>query len=222
MLNKARTVVAAGCVALLGCVVLLWVRSYRTLDCLNIVWRSGQHGPVRREVAAGPCSNYGAIGIGGVSRWAEDPRGMPQVPDGWEAWRDASPAVAPSAPAVQRPGVDVEALGFSLTWSPQAVPSPITGPNEDADWDKIRAGILPREHTTMHQVTFWVGAPDWAAFALLSLIPLLWLRRFTRERWRRQRRRVGLCESCGYDLRGTRGQCPECGTTMAREAPRAR
>jgi uncharacterized repeat protein (TIGR04138 family) len=32
---------------------------------------------------------------------------------------------------------------------------------------------------------------------------------------RRQRRRSGLCEFCGYDLRGTRERCPECGKVTA-------
>ena len=48
-------------------------------------------------------------------------------------------------------------------------------------------------------------APVWCA------IPFIW-RNFAS----RQRRRSGLCASCGYDLRATPERCPECGTIPAR------
>jgi hypothetical protein len=50
------------------------------------------------------------------------------------------------------------------------------------------------------------------AVALLAIAPLLWLRRFLAANAKRNRRWRGQCESCGYDLRGSSENCPECGT----------
>jgi hypothetical protein len=53
------------------------------------------------------------------------------------------------------------------------------------------------------------SVPHWSLALVLGVLPAAWL-----WRWRvlRRRARVGLCKSCGYDVRATPGRCPECGT----------
>jgi hypothetical protein len=34
----------------------------------------------------------------------------------------------------------------------------------------------------------------------------------------RRRRKAGLCSTCGYDLRASKWQCPECGAAVERRA----
>jgi hypothetical protein len=51
-------------------------------------------------------------------------------------------------------------------------------------------------------------APLWALAGASAILPALFARRWQRGR---KDRRVGLCPSCGYDLRATPGRCPECG-----------
>jgi hypothetical protein len=50
--------------------------------------------------------------------------------------------------------------------------------------------------------------PYWFAALATTILPGLWALRW----WgRRHARVVGLCRSCGYDLRATPDRCPECG-----------
>jgi hypothetical protein len=51
-------------------------------------------------------------------------------------------------------------------------------------------------------------APLWEIALCLTLLPLIWIIFAIR---RRKRQRTGLCPICGYDLRATPTQCPECG-----------
>ena len=53
-----------------------------------------------------------------------------------------------------------------------------------------------------------VKFPHWLPAALTAAAPLLWLRRYGRDR---RRVTLGLCPTCGYDLRASPTRCPECG-----------
>jgi hypothetical protein len=61
--------------------------------------------------------------------------------------------------------------------------------------------------------TAWT-APYWALVTLFA-IPVVW--RAGRVVAAKRQRDAGLCPTCGYDLRATPDQCPECGTRFLRQ-----
>jgi hypothetical protein len=50
--------------------------------------------------------------------------------------------------------------------------------------------------------------PYWMPVAVFAALPVS---RYWRKARRQRRQELGLCVSCGYDLRATAGRCPECG-----------
>lgn len=57
----------------------------------------------------------------------------------------------------------------------------------------------------------WIPRLKWL-FSILGLILFATGGQMARKEWRQYRRRkLGLCLACGYDLRGSSNQCPECG-----------
>jgi hypothetical protein len=58
-----------------------------------------------------------------------------------------------------------------------------------------------------------VLVPCWLAAFVCAILPAVWVDRRRRRRNARRRRDAGLCAKCGYDLRGSPGRCPECGTS---------
>ncbi|MGA2584176.1 MAG: hypothetical protein ABSG31_12935 [Tepidisphaeraceae bacterium] len=51
--------------------------------------------------------------------------------------------------------------------------------------------------------------PLWLVLTMTAILPISEARRFARAP---RQSRKGLCPQCGYDLRATPNQCPECGT----------
>jgi hypothetical protein len=56
-----------------------------------------------------------------------------------------------------------------------------------------------------------ISVPFWFVMLLATPGPVALWRRHQRQKERHARRLRGQCASCGYDLRGSRGACPECG-----------
>jgi hypothetical protein len=76
-------------------------------------------------------------------------------------------------------------------------------------FDSSDAGFGPPSNIWRKQLAF----PYWFLITILA-IPALAVARSERRRYLRGR--VGICPSCGYDLRATPDRCPECGATLAK------
>lgn len=87
--------------------------------------------------------------------------------------------------------------------------------NARPQWRRVAIEVGPRDLS--ESTVLWSGYAHNAAAALVAAMALYssaWvLRAATWLATLRSRRRLsrGLCVECGYDLRGTRGRCPECG-----------
>ena len=53
-----------------------------------------------------------------------------------------------------------------------------------------------------------IGVSHWLLALVMLVPPALWLNRFRKSR---RARKLGLCPTCGYDLRASPQRCPECG-----------
>jgi hypothetical protein len=86
----------------------------------------------------------------------------------------------------------------------------------DASWQRGGFAWHGRRNVRLGVRYGFAVAPFWGVAAATAVLPLGW----TALRWRsrvrgRRRMRLGLCPTCGYDVRATPERCPECGTHTA-------
>ena len=105
-------------------------------------------------------------------------------------------------------GANSEAGRVVLVWSGGRLPplgfDAYSGSHQSPIWHHVKHLVVFRAFDSGGN-SWAVQFPHWAAIAAM-IGTTLWLRRRHRNK-----RRDGLCPTCGYDLRATPDQCPECG-----------
>ena len=84
-------------------------------------------------------------------------------------------------------------------------------------WERFGICLLKDHYSDLNpdNVCSGVRLPLWIFTLPAFVLLMFWMSRFL---VRMNRRRNNRCVVCGYDLRGSSGRCPECGTSVANEA----
>lgn len=185
------TVAAAASILFSVAVTAMWVRSYFVYDYVVRI----------REVSWHFSSCWGRVTVHvGWLRGSID-----QKDESFRYYQPYPPRPVARLRGPESAGVthNWRALGFRFRRAVPAAATPQSGGRGTAD----------------HNIS--VGVPYWFLVLLTGAPPGWWFRRRWHERRRERRRRLGQCEHCGYDLRGSPQRCPECGLALAPVSPRA-
>lgn len=176
----------------------MWGRSHWKVDRAGRGWQS-QDGDTRRYRDI-----YGWSAKGGVliqihdtwnPSWAHETRFF-HVTDGMMMY----PYVSGEAPGVPHTYYSGWGFGYSRVEHPR---------------ERLWMEIDGRRWTTGDRAVYRSVVVPWGAMMVVALLlPVLALRRMIRvDRWT-VRKRKGLCQTCGYNLKESPERCPECGTPV--------
>lgn len=88
---------------------------------------------------------------------------------------------------------------------------PIVGDAQNVDgWGFMGLSFYRMTHVTGYSSS--VTCPMWLLMLIFGILPIREGIRLMRVRTLQRRNAAGQCIQCGYDLRGSTGRCPECGT----------
>ena len=173
----------------------IWIKSYWAMDVLERSHYSLEHGQLTERYVQF-ISSRGTITmlvISGRSQLRDNPKAIPehyQVKnlEGWQRSRLILFSESAREYFVRQGGRDY--LGFGYT-------SKIWETGSSPELYISRRLLLPSAFPT----------------ALFAIAPVHFILRFMRWRRRQTRISTGLCPNCGYDMRSSPDQCPECGTS---------
>ena len=188
MRRQVFNLAAAASLVLCVTTVALWVRSYWRAEGFNFVNRPN---PNVREVQHAVLSARGRLYYNHLLLQSAVARGAPIFEhDGleWIARKYVASGESADEPLrmwVSSYGREMLGLGYYR-----------------------RQFIMPADTSTR----WGLMVPHWFAALVFAALPARWLLFQHRQR---TRRRLGLCQNCGYDLRTTPDRCPECGAVAA-------
>jgi hypothetical protein len=194
MRRRVFNILTALSLLLFVATVVIWVRSY---------WRADQLGYGRVRTDTYPvyngilvASTHGGLRIQPIRYSGKPlpPDAYAHLPIGWQ-WTTFTAEPYPLSPEAtgderslwNRIGFEAKMVGFDVPEGLQLI---------------------------SYRVTV-VTLPYYSVALLTGILPFvracLWGRRYHRSK---KRSRLGLCLTCGYDLRATPDKCPECGTPI--------
>jgi hypothetical protein len=206
------TALTSACAISVVALSFLWVRSYRRGDVLTYLTAAGNGYSIR--------SVPGGIEFTRADNLRDRVASSDPLPDGWSirhmTW-GTSQTFRPKSTNVHlhdqyvvvhhHPQPPAHAFaGFG--WEDATITYPLLGSLSPY------SGVLPGLRPAIYRTRILL-LPDAFIILILATWPAL---RFIRQRRRAQLIAAGHCLTCGYDLRATPNQCPECGRVPRRGA----